>query len=156
MITVQPLNQTPELIPTVAAWIWNAFWSDGGGRGFTQTEIASKLALATDDTLPMAWVAWHQDTPVGCVNLIDNDDPDREHLRPWLAALYVEPPFRKLGAASSLITKVLESAARLGEKTCYLGTDIPAFYLKQGASIVEHEEDTGHYVMAFEMGRASV
>jgi len=135
----------------VADWIWNAFWSDGHGRGFSVTEIADKLSLATEDNLPMAWVAWHKGVPVGCVNLVENDDLAREHLRPWLAALYVKPDNREHGVASALIQQVLNTATELGEEECFLGTDIPSFYLKQGAEVFEHEKECNHYVMVFRL-----
>ncbi|GGX38696.1 GNAT family N-acetyltransferase [Saccharospirillum salsuginis] len=151
MTNIRPLCQTPEIIPVVASWIWNAFWSDGQGRGYSVTDIAEKLALATEDALPMAWVAWHERKPVGCVNLIENDDEARQHLRPWIAALYVEPDYRKRGVALDLIETVLSAAAGHGESECFLGTDIPSFYLKQGARIIEHEPENNHYVMAFQI-----
>lgn len=149
MINVRPLCHTPEATPGIAGWIWNAFWADGEGRGYSEAEIEALLRLTREDSLPMAWVAWHKDTPVGCVNLVENDDPGRPHLRPWLAGLYVEPAFRKQGVASALIKQVLATATELGETQCYLGTDIPAFYSAKGASVIEHEPEPNFYVMGF-------
>jgi GNAT superfamily N-acetyltransferase len=77
------------------------------------------------------------DTPAGTVNLIVNDDPERPHLTPWLAALYVDPPFRGRGHATRLSKRLLQEAARLNCPAVYLATHIPDFYKRFGAELHE-------------------
>jgi len=71
------------------------------------------------------------------VNLIEIDDERRAHLRPWLAALLVLPPYRPQGIGSLLIRSLQEQAGRIGERQMYLGTDNPDFYIRRGATVVE-------------------
>lgn len=149
MLTIRPLSHTPERVPEVAGWIWSAFWSHG--KGFTQTELEQLLARVDEASIPNAWLAWVQDSPAGCINLIENDDSARSHLRPWLAALYVKPEFRNQGIAAKLVHTVKEEAARLGETELFLGTDIPDFYIKQGARVIEREQEPLHFVMKFDL-----
>ena len=148
-LEVVPIARTPDVIPVVAGWIWDEFWSHG--NGYAQRDLVRLLSLATEDAIPMCWVAWSGSKPAGCVNLIENDDEQRPHLRPWLAALYVHPPYRRQGIGRSLVETVLEALVRLGEPDVFLGTDIPDFYRNLGATICESQSGSSIQIMRFDV-----
>ncbi len=138
--TICHLYEAPGHLPQVAAWIYEAFWF--GQEGYAPDFFEERLSEARDpDIIPLSLLALEGDAPVGTVNLIENDDPKRPHLTPWLAALYVEPEFRGRGHGLNLTRRLLEEAARLDCDTVYLTTHIPDFYRRFGAEVHEEVED---------------
>lgn len=145
-LTVTHLFEVAEHRPQVAAWIHDAFWRDRPETGRTVADLEDALSEACDqDAIPLSLLAMVGGQPAGTVNLVEDDDSKRPHLRPWLAALYVAPEFRQIGIASALIAALCDHARRLGVAELYLGTDIPDFYRQFGAEVVEREG--GHFVM---------
>lgn len=138
--TICHLFEAPGHLPQVADWIYEAFWF--GQEGYTPDFFEARLSEARDrDSIPLSLLALDGETPAGTVNLIANDDPERPHLSPWLAALYVEPAFRGRGHARGLTRRLLQEAVRLGCDAVYLTTHIPDFYKRFGAEIHEEVED---------------
>ena len=138
--TICHLFEAPGNRPVVAGWIYEAFWF--GQDGYTPEFFETRLTEAKDpDNIPLSLLALDQGEPAGTVNLIVNDDPERPHLTPWLAALYVDPPFRGRGHAVNLSRRLLQEAARLDCPAVYLGTHIPDFYNRFGATVHEDVAD---------------
>lgn len=138
---IADLFERPELIPTVARWIHAEFWADKDVH--TPASLAALFALATQpNVIPLSLVALSSGEPVGTINLIENDDEGRRHLRPWLAALYVVPDQRCRGIGSSLVRALQKRAASMGIERMYLGTDNPGFYLRLGAVVHERVSDS--------------
>lgn len=135
--TICHLFEAPGHRPLVANWIYEAFWF--GMDGYSPEHFEARLGEAQDaENIPLSLLALDGDAPAGTVNLIVNDDPERPHLTPWLAALYVDPAFRGRGHATRLGRRLLQEAARLNCPAVYLGTHIPDFYKRFGA---ERHED---------------
>lgn len=146
VLTIAHLFEHPYHRPQVAAWIHGAFWKHRPETGRTVERIEGYLQDAADpDAIPLSLIALVDDRPAGTVNLIENDDSKRRHLRPWLAALVVEKAYRRQGVGSALVRSLVWHAARLGLAEMYLGTDIPDFYERLGAAVVERDGD--HVVM---------
>ena len=125
----------------MAQWIYDEFWADKDE--YTADDLAELFALATKhDQIPLSLVAWVDQQPVGTISLIENDDSDRPHLRPWLAALYVDPPFRRIGVGSRLVNGLKQRAASMGIEAMFLGTDQPEFYQPFGATIIDRYRQT--------------
>lgn len=138
--TICHLYEAPDHIPLVARWIHEAFWF--GQDGFEPEFFEARLGEAKDpDRIPLSLLALDDGEPAGTVNLIVNDDPERPHLTPWLAALYVDPAYRGRGHAVSLTRSLLEEAARLGCDKVYLTTHIPDFYKRFGAEVLKEVDD---------------
>ena len=134
---IRHIFETPDHRPLVASWIYEAFWF--GQEGYSPEYFEAVLGEAADpENIPLSLLALEDEVPVGTVNLIVNDDPERPHLTPWLAALYVDPGFRGRGHAVALVRRLLDEAARLNCAEVYLATHIPDFYRRFGAEI--HEE----------------
>ncbi|MGF1591994.1 MAG: GNAT family N-acetyltransferase [Kiloniellaceae bacterium] len=148
--TICHLFESPRHRPLVAGWIYEAFWFEQ--EGYSPEFFESRLHEArTADSLPLSLLALDGGEPAGTVNLIANDDPARPHLAPWLAALYVDPPYRGRGHAARLTARLLREAARLDCTTVYLGTHIPDFYRRFGAEVHEAVDDD-FWVMCIDTG----
>ena len=124
-------------VARVAGVIYDEFWADQSGYSASDLERLLGDALS-DSTIPLCFVALELGEPVGTINLIDNDDPSRTHLHPWLAALVVIESHRGQGIGAALVARLLDAAARLGYGEVYLGTDAPGYYERFGATIHEH------------------
>jgi predicted N-acetyltransferase YhbS len=144
MLQVTHLFEHPQYVDQVAAWIHAEFWADKNIH--SPQSLASLLRNATTpDAIPLSRLALVDGIPVGTVNLIENDDDQRTHLRPWLAALLVLPTHRRQGIGSALVRDLQEYANRLGIGELYLGTDNPGFYARLGATI--HEQVTPDFAI---------
>ncbi|MBD3256817.1 GNAT family N-acetyltransferase [candidate division GN15 bacterium] len=148
-LTIQHLYRTPEHIRMVAEWIYSEFWTDK--PEMTPEILEGYLRNAVNDTaIPQSLLAFRDGKPVGTVNLIENDDDQRTHLRPWLAALLVLPEYRNGGIGAELVKECVACAKRVGETQLFLGTHIPAYYEALGWRIHEQVHDT-HWVMVFDL-----
>jgi predicted N-acetyltransferase YhbS len=133
---IDHLFNRPQHIEKVAALIHREFWSDR--PGFSPATFERLLKDATVlDRIPLCLVAFAGDALAGTVSLIENDDAQRRHLRPWLAALIVLPEFRGKGLGTKLVRRTIEEARRLGFATVHLGTSTPEFYARLGARPLE-------------------
>ncbi len=136
-VRVDHLLNHPHHLPLVAGWIYREFWA--GRPGYCVEGFEARLREARDpDRIPLSLLALADGTPAGTVNLVENDNPLRPDLRPWLAALVVMPEYRRHGIGSRLVRELVGHARRLGLGEMFLGTDIPAFYERLGA--VHHEQ----------------
>jgi predicted N-acetyltransferase YhbS len=149
-LRIEHLFRHPEHLERVAGWIYDEFWV--GKAGYSPEFFAGLLRNAIDpDRIPLCRVAFVDGEPVGCVNLIANDDRTRPHLAPWLAALIVRPVQRHRGIGAALVRDVLAHARRLGFDAAYFGTDIQPFYARLGA--VHHEQASAELsIMRFDLG----
>ena len=134
----------------VAEMIYNEFWTDVVD-GMTVDDLDAHLQNTHDlSRIPLSLIALADGVLVGTVNLIENDDSKRTHLRPWLAAMVVARPFRGQGIGTQLVRSLLVEAQRLGFATVYFGTDGPGFYERIGAVKHEHVRDD-FSIMRFEL-----
>lgn len=144
MFQIAHLFEHSEYVDQVATWIHAEFWADKNIH--TPQSLASLLHNATTpDSIPLSRLALVDGIPVGTINLIENDDDQRTHLRPWLAALLVLPAHRRQGIGSALVRDLQQHANRLGIADLYLGTDNPGFYARLGATI--HEQVTPDFAI---------
>ena len=135
-IVIKDLFEAPEHVPTVARWKYDEFWA--GKDRLSLEDLTGLLREARDpDAIPLSLLALCDGRPAGTVNLIEHDDGKRSHLRPWLAALFVAPEYRRFGVGSLLVSTLRERAARIGIQSMYLGTDKSGFYGRLGATIHE-------------------
>ncbi len=149
---VMHLCQRPQHGDAVARMIYQEFWRDVT-NGMSEADLQAHLRTATDpDRLPLCLIAVDADGQLlGTVNLIDNDDSQRTHLWPWLAAMVVLESQRGRGIGSALVRSLLLEARRLGLSRLYFGTDGPGFYTRLGAQLHEQVSET-FCVMRFELG----
>lgn len=145
------LYQQPQHTEAVARLIYEEFWRGVEG-GYSEADLLAHLRTATDpDCIPLSLIAVEHGRLLGTINLIENDDAKRPHLRPWLAAMVVSPAERGRGIGSALVRALLAEARRLGLPRLYFGTDGPGFYSRLGAQL--HEQVSESFcIMRFELG----
>ena len=134
MLKITHLLHHPHLIEPVARMIYNEFWRDVVD-GMSLDDLITHLQTATNvDRIPLCLIALHDEQLVGTVNLIENDDDKRTHLRPWLAAMVVREDKRDGGIGTALVEALLLQARRMQIPSLYFGTDGPGFYERIGAT----------------------
>lgn len=110
-----------QYIPTLADW-HHAQW----GHLNPGTDVAwraCQLALHTGRPgIPTTLIALDGVTLLGSASLVMNDLTTHPHLTPFLASVYVAPPFRRQGIASALVRRVMAAAQELGVAELYLIT----------------------------------
>ena len=138
---IDHLFNHPEHIPLVATWIYDEFWAGKPGSS-VETFVALLRDARDPDRIPLSLLALADGRPAGTVNLIHSDSPSRPHLHPWLAALFVVPELRSQGIGQALVRALLAEARRLRVPELFLGTDIPGYYGRFGATVAERVNDT--------------
>ncbi len=99
----------PDLIPTVADWLWREFWRIDG---YTPEQTRQAVADAQRPSgMPQCFVLLWDGQPIGTASLAAEDLDERPDLTPWLAGVYVDPAHRGQGHAAHLIAAV-EAACR--------------------------------------------
>ncbi len=137
VVSIEYLADHTRHVPLLADWHhqqWGYL-----SPGDTVEERASRLyARANKKMVPAAFVAIHQQQPVGSAILVKCDMDTRPALGPWLASVFVDSAFRERGIGTRLVDRVTHEAQLLGFNTLYLWTpDREAFYAKQGWSLTE-------------------
>jgi N-acetylglutamate synthase-like GNAT family acetyltransferase len=150
MLKITHLLHHPHLIEPVARLIHNEFWRDVV-NGMSLDDLIMHLRTAANvDRIPLCLIALHNEQFVGTVNLIENDDNKRAHLRPWLAAMVVREDQRGGGIGTALVKALLTEARKMQIPSLYLGTDGPGFYEHIGAT--RHETVRPDFcIMKFEL-----
>lgn len=136
---ISNLRQDPAFADTIADRGWHAWWTESGVP--FEDYRAHLNPMLEKDGIPSALVAHDKDRYIGSVLIIENDLEERPNYAPWIAALWVEPEFRRNGVAAQLIVRGREHAAEVGYDTCYLcaTADKRPYYLKQGFTLVEED-----------------
>ncbi|HPR63923.1 MAG TPA: GNAT family N-acetyltransferase [Thermoanaerobaculia bacterium] len=135
-ITICHLFEQPQHVKAVAGWIHREWWSQRPGHTEATMELRLRQACSPD-RVPLSLLAMEGCTPIGTVNLVENDAEQRPDWTPWLAALLVLPDYRGRGTGTDLVKRLLRYASRLEIKELYLGTDIPSFYNRFGSVDLE-------------------
>ena len=151
---IEQLAERPDLLPTVAAWIYNEWWTavDGANVG-TLTDLLR--AHLIPDQMPITLVASLERCPVGTATLLAHDAGTEQwpELSPWLAAVYVVPEYRHRGIGAALVNAIVAKATALGVEALYLSTvGREGFYARLGWEVVDRAEDK--IVMSKPTGRS--
>ncbi|KQS67729.1 hypothetical protein ASG39_04915 [Rhizobium sp. Leaf371] len=134
---ISNLKHQPGFASIIADRAWNAWWTESG---VTLEDYRAHLDPMIGGTgVPFALVAHRGDTYAGSVLVIEHDHDARPQYSPWIAALWVEPEFRRQGLAARLLTAARSEAATDTVSCCYLcaAPDKQAYYLKQGFRLIE-------------------
>ena len=149
-IRVVPLGDRPELIPTLAGWLYEqwGYFHDHDSVDRRISELRERLDSAR---VPVAFVALSSDEsgamPIGTASLTADDLDTRPDLTPWLASVFVPAEFRRIGVGAALVEAVVAHARTLGIGKLYLFTeDRSEFYGRLGWTFVEDQTYRGHPV----------
>ena len=115
------LSQCPQYSPILAHWAYFQWYND---RNISFKAVEADYRRRADaEFLPLAWVAFERDLPVGMISFKEHDLSSHSHLSPWLSALFVIPMYRRRGIANALIDTVKEEARNRGYPKLYLFAD---------------------------------
>ncbi len=141
---IEQLAARPELIPIVATWIYNEWWTTVPGAS-VETLTARLQSHLVHDQIPLTLVASLGDRPVGTATLLGHDVGTDEwpELSPWLAAVYVVPEYRRRGVGGALVNAAVERATALRVGVLYLLTSArEGFYAHLGWQVRERKADS--------------
>lgn len=149
-IRVVPLGDHPEVIPTLAGWLYEQ-WGYFHDHDSVERRIGELRERLDATRIPVAFVALssHESgaMPIGTASLTADDLDTRPDLTPWLASVFVPAEYRRSGVGAALVEAVVAQARRLGFGTLYLFTeDRSEFYGRLGWTVVEAESYRGHPV----------
>lgn len=153
MIKIELLKNHPNAIPRLAQ-----IWHEVLGRLWVPDVPIKRveqnfLKHLNNQTLPLTFVAFHNDTPVGMCSLRENDGI-RPDLIPWLGSLVVAPSYQKQGIAKKLMAATQQKAIELGFKKLYLfafDPTIPNYYATYGWEKIGIDEFKDHPVTVMEI-----
>ncbi|MBS0578649.1 MAG: GNAT family N-acetyltransferase [Proteobacteria bacterium] len=139
MLKIEPLALRPDLLPSVAGWIYEEWWRESGDASLAKVTSLLQPHLIPG-RIPMTLVATLDSCAAGTATLIARD-VGTEHwagLSPWLAAVYVVPRFRRQGIGAALVAAIVDEAGSLGIRTLYLLTvGRESFYARLGWMLVD-------------------
>lgn len=156
-ISVAYLADHVEHVPLVAQWLHAQFGHLSTAR--TLEERAARLRRSLNrQAIPTTFVALAGTTPLGTAALVASDLPPCPDLTPWLASVYVDPPYRTQGVGRALAQRVAQEATALGHSRLWLYTsnDRLRFYGLMGWRAVEQLQYGGDLmtVMALDLPTA--
>lgn len=142
MITIDLLKNHPEAIPRLAELSYQLIgkiWVPGASVERAIERFKSHL---NDETLPMTFVAFDGNKPIGMCSLRENDGI-RQDLTPWLGSLVVDPEYQGKGIAQLLMNAVKTKAQTLHFNKCYLfafDSNLVPYYTRQGWTKIAMDE----------------
>ena len=119
LITIDLLKNHPKAIP-----ILTKIWHEVLGKIWLADVIIEDLqkelyAYLNENSLPMTFVAFFNNEPVGMCSLCEEDGV-RQDLKPWLCDLVVCSDFQKQGIGRQLINAVKEKAYQMNFSELHL------------------------------------
>lgn len=133
-IQIKLLKNHPETIPQLAQ-IWYEVLGKIWLPEVPIERVEQKfLGHSNNDIMPLTFVAFHNEKPVGMCSLRENDGI-RSNLTPWLASLVVDPAYQKQSIAQLLIDSIKQKAIELRFEKLYLfafDLTIPSYYGRLG------------------------
>ena len=139
------LSDQPQAIPQLAEWHHQQWAALNPGQTLQQ-RIDNMQAYLSDELVPSTYLAQGA-VLMGSAAMIAHDMDTHPELTPWLASVFVAPPFRRQGIGSQLVRHVMQTARQAGVKTLYLFTpDQENFYQRLGWRVLNRESYRGHQV----------
>lgn len=130
--SISDIKGQPQFFAITADRIWRAWWKS---QGYDFEFIKGLMEEnRTTHNIPVALIAHDGDEFLGTVSLIASDLSSRPDYSPWVAALWVDEPYRSRGIGSTLVTAAIQIARDQQFETVYLGatSDKHEFYVARG------------------------
>jgi GNAT superfamily N-acetyltransferase len=138
VMKIDLLKNHQQHIPTLARWFKEEspdYFQDKSLEDVAQDQFMSRL---NDDVLPVSFIAYEAELPVGTIALLEASVTTHDHLTPWLGGLHVHPEFRHRGIGSKLVQAGIEKAIALGFDYLYAGvSSAEDHYIARGWEIFE-------------------
>jgi GNAT superfamily N-acetyltransferase len=131
VLSAQPLARLPQLKPLVCAWLLSEWpgWYGNGGAGDLRGDV--EAFAASVHQLPVGFVVFLGDEPVGFGSLKQASIDTHAHLFPWAASGYVVPARRGRGVGAFLLAAICSHARTLGHQQVYCGTSTATGLLRR-------------------------
>lgn len=136
-LNIETLTMDSRHFHTAADRIWRAWWD---GQGVSLGDIEQRLAGVVGSTEgEFGLAATCGDVFAGVCLAIQSDLDERPDLSPWIAALWVEPEFRRLSIARRLVMDAVAQCAAQTIDVVYLCArrQLREFYLAMGWRLLE-------------------
>ena len=147
-LTIISLTDRPDLLTTVATWVYKEWWSHRPEH--SPDTLANMLKeRSTSDRIYESFVALLDSVPVGTATVLDHDIDTERHpnLTPWVAAVYVIPEVRRQGIGEQLVSQATTFALSRGFNTVYLWTiHRKNWYERLGWQLMEQFDNNGTLV----------
>ena len=126
----------PDLVPTVAQWLWHEWWrADGETLEATRHAVAASVSRSGP---PQTFVLLDEGEAIGTASLVAHDLDERPDLTPWLAGVFIIPEARGRGHVIHLIQAVEAACRSAGIGTAWLYTaGAERIYVRAGWRTVE-------------------
>jgi GNAT superfamily N-acetyltransferase len=135
---ISNLRERPEFFPEVADRIWDFTWKS---KGVPLEQVSAGLReIVSNETFPFAIVAHDGDRYVGSALGIASDMDERPQLTPWVAAVWVEPHYRKQNVGRALVASAEETLRRTFPRVYLCARpERHDFYAQQGWQPIERD-----------------
>ncbi|MDE2602577.1 MAG: GNAT family N-acetyltransferase [Bradyrhizobium sp.] len=135
---ISDLRERPEFFPVVSDRVWNFTWK---AKGLSLEQVSAGLReLISDQAFPFVIVAHDGERYVGSTLGIASDLDERPEYTPWVAAVWVEPEYRRQNVGRSLVSHAAERLLQTFQRVHLCAR--PArhdFYARQGWVPIEYE-----------------
>jgi GNAT superfamily N-acetyltransferase len=137
---IEYLADNMDYAGEVATWRYKEF-IEGIRSGVTYEQVLSSVKNSKKAEFPICLVAVEDGRCVGTISIVHNDLKFRDYT-PWLASLYVDPPYRKRKIGELLVGRIMDIARDMGYGELYLRTEhASGYYRKLNWEFVESCED---------------
>jgi predicted N-acetyltransferase YhbS len=135
-LVIVDLETMPQLLEVVADRIWRR---RSKNRGYDLQFVIGKLQDIAFSDSEFTLVGHMSGHFVGSISLLNRDLHARPHLSPWIAAVWVEPEYRRNKVGARLVRAVEDVAFAAGHSKLYLAcsAELRPFYAALGWSEIE-------------------
>lgn len=149
--TIVALRDRADLLPVVAKWAHEEFWSSSGKSLEETQRLFTPVPGST--WLPRTFVLLDGETPVGMASAVEHDLESRPELTPWLAAVVVDRAVRGRGHSRALVGFIEDYARDNKVETLWLFTwSAEALYMKLGWRAVERLQHNCREIVVMNKG----
>jgi len=136
-VLIEPCGHYPDWLNLVARWQVEASnvvtLSSPAGEQALKTRLQVLERQATDDNIPVTYVAHRRGQPLGCISLVDYPRLGGVPPSYWVANVFVDQAQRCQGLASEMLSVVEAHAINQGVSELYLyATDQVGYYRNRG------------------------
>lgn len=144
------LADYPEHVATVAGWIYEQWLRGRPGMSLAFAEAKFHGHLQRD-RIPTTLIALAEGVPIATASIYVDDLEERRDLGPWLAAVYVAPPWRRRGVGRRVVGATEVVARQLAIPQLFLFTpDQEHFYAQLGWATIGKAHDHGEQVVVMQ------
>jgi GNAT superfamily N-acetyltransferase len=138
-LQVSLLAECPDLIPEIAAWLYDEWGHTTYPDGSPRLVEAALIERCQRRRLPMALVGFFQGDPICTASLKIREMETHPHLEHWLGTVYTIPQCRRQGFGAQIVKAAVNHAADLGLAQLHLYTrHSETFYTDLGWETIEH------------------